>query len=129
MPDEPDAIAPRRMAGRVSELDGIRGLAILLVLIHHYFGLQVPELSDGSWIAVARRATRLSWSGVDLFFVLSGFLIAGILLDHRKASNVYHVFYFRRATRILPLYLLTLAAYYTCVALGLATDPRHGGAP
>ncbi len=125
MPDEPDAIAPRRMAGRVSELDGIRGLAILLVLIHHYFGLQVPELSDGSWIAVARRATRLSWSGVDLFFVLSGFLIAGILLDHRKASNVYHVFYFRRATRILPLYLLTLAAYYTCVALGLATDPRH----
>jgi peptidoglycan/LPS O-acetylase OafA/YrhL len=54
---------------------------------------------------------RLSWSGVDLFFVLSGFLIGGILIDNQQAKNYFQVFYLRRALRILPLYLLWLSLF------------------
>jgi peptidoglycan/LPS O-acetylase OafA/YrhL len=88
-----------RLAGRIPELDGIRGLAILLVLILHYI---VEGL--GSSHSFAAQALRLSWSGVDLFFVLSGFLIGGILLDAKQSDAYYRTFYLRRISRILPLY-------------------------
>jgi peptidoglycan/LPS O-acetylase OafA/YrhL len=71
-------------------LDGLRGLAILLVLFIHFFGF-VP-----------------GWLGVDLFFVLSGFLITGILIDSKKSSNYYSRFIIRRVLRIFPLYFLFL---------------------
>jgi peptidoglycan/LPS O-acetylase OafA/YrhL len=60
---------------------------------------------------VIRRLGLLNWSGVDLFFVLSGFLLGGLLLDNRAATNYFKVFYFRRACRILPIYYLLLAAF------------------
>ncbi|HYS52475.1 MAG TPA: acyltransferase [Thermoanaerobaculia bacterium] len=85
---------------RVPELDGIRGMAILLVLIWHYVVVQQTTLG------FFNRVFLLSWSGVDLFFVLSGFLIGGILMDHRLATNYFQVFYVRRICRILPLYFL-----------------------
>ncbi len=50
-----------------------------------------------------------SWVGVDLFFVLSGFLLVGILLDHRSAPNLFRIFYWRRACRIIPAYFAVLA--------------------
>lgn len=74
---------------RVPELDGLRGLAILAVLVHH------SSSTLGS----------LGWVGVDLFFVLSGFLIGGILIDSRRSVGYFSGFYRRRAFRILPLYL------------------------
>jgi peptidoglycan/LPS O-acetylase OafA/YrhL len=76
---------------RIPELDGLRGVAILMVLAYHY----------GGW--------EWGWTGVDLFFVLSGFLIGGILMDNKSATNYYSVFYTRRAYRILPLYAVTIA--------------------
>jgi peptidoglycan/LPS O-acetylase OafA/YrhL len=91
---------------RIPELDGLRGLAILLVLFYHYVESS-PLLPR--FISVAG---RLSWSGVDLFFVLSGFLIGGILLNARESPNYFKAFYVRRAYRILPVYAVTLAAFW-----------------
>ena len=66
------------------------------------------EVPPGSALAYLQAAARLSWTGVDLFFVLSGFLIGGILLDSRASTNYYSVFYKRRFFLIIPLYLVTL---------------------
>jgi peptidoglycan/LPS O-acetylase OafA/YrhL len=76
-PTEPEA---KQLYGRILELDGIRGIAIGLVLLHHFFMI---ESRPGSLLAYLLIPLRLAWSGVDLFFVLSGFLIGGILLDAR----------------------------------------------
>ena len=94
---------------RIKELDGIRGAAILFVLAYHYF-------SNGAGInnPIGRQFLKLfsiGWSGVDLFFVLSGFLIVGILLDAKSSSNYFSSFYIRRALRILPLYYLLLTLF------------------
>jgi peptidoglycan/LPS O-acetylase OafA/YrhL len=94
---------------RIPELDGLRGVAILLILSLHWivrpYGDVLRAAAPHLW-ALA----DLSWCGVDLFFVLSGFLVGGILLDQRRAPNVLRTFYVRRACRILPPYLLLLAA-------------------
>jgi len=84
--------------GRLPELDGLRAIAILLVLFSHHF-MAVP-------LAGIQRLAATGWIGVDLFFVLSGFLIGGILWDQRTAANYYQVFYLRRFFRIVPLYAL-----------------------
>ncbi|MFO1026034.1 MAG: acyltransferase [Acetobacteraceae bacterium] len=74
-------------------MDAVRGIAITLVVGVHYW----PELLPAGGI------------GVDLFFVLSGYLIGGILLDSRGAPGFFSTFYLRRAVRILPLYWILLA--------------------
>lgn len=85
---------------RSQALDSVRGIAILLVLIWHYLPRKgaIPD-----WLLTS---TSMFWSGVDLFFVLSGFLIAGILLQNANSRNYFSTFYIRRAARIIPLYLL-----------------------
>ncbi len=91
---------------RIPELDGLRGLAILLVLFYHYFASSnlLPDYLSA--------LGRLSWSGVDLFFVLSGFLLGGILLEAKTSPNYFKTFYVRRAYRILPAYFLTLIVFW-----------------
>jgi len=91
------------------ELDGLRGLAILLVLIWHYGNF--IEVDKGSLGYDALAMFRMSWTGVDLFFVLSGFLIGGILIDNRQSENYWTTFYVRRVCRIFPLYFAVLLAF------------------
>jgi peptidoglycan/LPS O-acetylase OafA/YrhL len=96
------------------ELDTIRGTAILMVLLYHgYFwsgGLKGLTGIQKAFVEI----TRPGWLGVNLFFVLSGFLITGILLDSKSAPHFFQQFYTRRALRILPAYygiLLVLLLY------------------
>jgi peptidoglycan/LPS O-acetylase OafA/YrhL len=110
---------------RIKELDGIRGLAVLMVLIYHYFNLlSFPLAVEGSLLARLHNFTHWFWSGVDLFFVLSGFLIGGIIIDNRESKNFLKVFYIRRALRILPAYSLLLISYF---ALRSQLDPARFG--
>jgi peptidoglycan/LPS O-acetylase OafA/YrhL len=95
---------------RRPELDGIRGAAILLVLIWHY--LVVPSMnSSNHWLRLIARLGLETWSGVDLFFVLSGFLIGGILIDAKGSGNFFSTFYIRRIFRILPIYIALCASF------------------
>ena len=96
----------------IPELDGLRGAAIALVIAFHLV-LILPGIPP----ALAR-FMLFGWSGVDLFFVLSGFLIGGILIDHRDAAAYYKPFYARRFFRIIPIYFVILSCYAACWVLG-----------
>jgi len=107
----------------IPELDGIRGVAISLVLVFHYFHEPAVVIPGGlAWHVLA--PFRIGWTGVDLFFVLSGFLIGGILLDARVASNYFRTFYTRRFYRIWPLYAVVVCLCYLQTVL-----LEHGFAP
>ena len=99
----------------VPGLDGVRGLAILLVLCFHLLWSNFVTGSRTLDIVVRLRSS--AWVGVDLFFALSGFLITGILLDTRDGPNFFRNFYARRALRIFPLY------YAVLVVLAIAFHP------
>ncbi len=103
-------MTPLPSPARVPELDSIRAVAILMVVFWHW--IHIPGLATGK----LHMLTRMTWSGVDLFFVLSGYLIGGILLQNRNSSSYYKPFFVRRLCRIIPLYFVVL-----CVALLLAS--------
>lgn len=88
------------------ELDGIRGLAILAVMLSHAGPLIIW---GGITAKLLVSVMTPGWSGVELFFALSGFLITGILLRTKTASNYFSSFYARRVLRIFPVYYLTLS--------------------
>src|ERR1700674_4975966 len=104
------AIPQSASANRIPELDGIRGIAILLVLISHFGAPRAP------WLPL-KHFMELGWYGVDVFFALSGFLITGILLDSREGPDYFKRFYLRRALRILPIYYAYLAIYLTAASI------------
>jgi peptidoglycan/LPS O-acetylase OafA/YrhL len=90
---------------RIRELDGLRAVAILLVVAWHYLGRPSgPE-------SLLWKATHFGTSGVDLFFVLSGYLISSILLANRGSSGFFSAFYGRRTFRILPVYYLMIVLF------------------
>ena len=106
--------------GRLPALDGIRGLAIIWVVLHNTTDLLSPTLHGASHVLAF--LVHPGWIGVQLFFALSGFLITGSLLDTQRATNYFRAFYARRALRILPL-------YYTVLILLLIVAPElHLGA-
>jgi peptidoglycan/LPS O-acetylase OafA/YrhL len=84
---------------RIRELDGLRAIAALAVVAHHYF---LPIKYSGA---------QYGWLGVDIFFVLSGFLITSILLELKSKPDYFQTFYARRAFRIFPPYFVVLAIY------------------
>ncbi len=93
-------------------LDGVRGLAILLVMARHLSLLSMGSARDAPVIdQVVRSVAAIGWVGVDLFFVLSGFLITGILLDAKGRRGAFAMFWKRRALRIFPLY------YAVCILM------------
>ncbi len=97
-----------RRAGYIPQFDGLRGLAILAVLLAHL--TYMPEVRFSAVFTYGRM-------GVDLFFVLSGFLITGILLDSRELAGYFKNFYARRALRIWPLYYAVLAVFFGLLPL------------
>ena len=92
----------------IPQLDGIRGLAILMVVMSHY--------SEGTvgrgWEGLIYTTAQSGWIGVDLFFCLSGYLITGILLDTRDSVGYLRSFFMRRVLRIFPLYYVAVAIYF-----------------
>jgi peptidoglycan/LPS O-acetylase OafA/YrhL len=101
---------------RIPELDGLRGLAILLVLLDHY--LSAPRFDGTSrfW-SLFLKSLAGGQVGVDLFFVLSGFLIGGILLESRESPNYFRTFYLRRVHRILPVYYSFILIYVAVLGI------------
>jgi peptidoglycan/LPS O-acetylase OafA/YrhL len=93
----------------IPALDGLRGVAILLVFMSHVSLALVPANRIDSQI---RTFGLMGWTGVDLFFVLSGFLITGILLDTQGRTHWWRSFFARRALRIMPLYYGALALLF-----------------
>ncbi len=93
----------------IRALDGTRGIAVIVVMLYHF--MHVPLVSDSKFDQVFGEMLRLGWVGVDLFFVLSGFLITRILLQAKQAqvfSGYLKTFYEKRILRIFPLYYLYL---------------------
>jgi peptidoglycan/LPS O-acetylase OafA/YrhL len=90
--------------GRLKELDGLRALAILLVVAWHYLGAH-----SGS--SAAAQIFIFGRSGVDLFFVLSGYLITSTLLEHKGSPGYFSAFYGRRSFRILPIYFVMVLIF------------------
>jgi peptidoglycan/LPS O-acetylase OafA/YrhL len=108
----------------IPALDGVRGIAILMVMSHHFAIVSnhtpLQRLVGG--------CLEFGWAGVDLFFVLSGFLITGILLDSKNGEQYFRNFYIRRCLRIFPLYyvfVLTTFVALPCVDGELAHLLSH----
>lgn len=102
---------------RVLELDGLRGLAALAVLVAHLFG----EPEHGF------RALSVGWLGVSVFFALSGYLIGGIILDDIDKPNFFRGFFARRAARILPIYIVVVTL--SLIAAGLTSGSNWADRP
>lgn len=112
--DNPAANAVERPSSRhIASLDGYRGIAFLLVFLRHY---TLTRHAHAPIFLAIMHVSAAGWAGVDLFFVLSGFLITGILLDTRSDPHYFRNFIMRRALRIFPL-------YYTVLFVMLALTP------
>ncbi len=109
----------RELLRHVPELDGVRGIAVLMVMILHFY----DPVEARSPFGPLTKLIENGGAGVDLFFVLSGFLITGILVSSKAAANYFRAFYARRALRIFPLYVVVTATFFF---VALPMFHRHG---
>ena len=100
----------KKSSGYIPELDGVRGLAIILVVIFHAFMLAVVPMKG-----LIPTLASYGFAGVDLFFVLSGCLITGILLEAKDRPDYFKKFYAKRALRIWPLYYLLIGVTFVAI--------------
>ena len=96
------------MENRIKELDGLRGVAVVLVMALHLFK-RAAYFTEHPVLETFTQFTTVGWVGVDIFFTLSGFLITSILLRSKTGEHYFRNFYVRRALRIFPLYYAAIA--------------------
>ncbi len=111
-PGSPKAVTPAapavsRVDARVPALDGLRGTATVMVVLSHFFG-EVPH---------GLALFKVGWIAVDVFFVLSGYLVGKLILERMHCSNFFTVFYIRRLCRTVPSYILITCLVYLMFAL------------
>ena len=97
---------------RIPSLDGYRGFALLMILVFHYVNNQIILTENPSFFIIQlSKITSFTGTALDLFFILSGFLIGSILLKNKRSSTYFRVFYLRRLLRIVPVFFLLLLTY------------------
>lgn len=103
----------------ISGLDGIRAIAVLAVILHHYSSPFTPVLVDrGSVWSIYSAIANLGWVGVDIFFVISGYLITKMLINKPvKSISDYKIFVIKRAWRLLPAYIFCLLVFTATAVL------------
>jgi peptidoglycan/LPS O-acetylase OafA/YrhL len=116
-----DRPSPTKSENHIEILDALRGIAILLVLGFHFCeGLEGLTRVENAFYGLF----RVGWMGVDLFFVLSGFLIIGILADTKETPRRMFKFYMRRTLRIFPLYYAALLLIFVILPLAVPLATR-----
>lgn len=97
---------------RIKQVDGLRGIAVIIVLLFHFLNNSYSNSNElNGFEMIISKITSFGWAGVNLFFVISGFLIGTILLRNKSKKNYFSTFYKRRFLRILPLYFVFLFSY------------------
>ncbi|MCC6251692.1 MAG: acyltransferase [Bacteroidia bacterium] len=94
---------------RITELDGLRGMAIFATVIYHYTN-NLINADASNYHLLLKSLTQFFYTCLDMFFILSGFLLGGILLRYKNSPNYFKAFYARRFFRIVPLYLFLLVS-------------------
>lgn len=103
---------------RIKELDGLRGFTILGVVAYHYVNVLINANASSLHLLV-KSLTNYFYTGVDMFFVLSGFLLGGILLKNKSSSNYFKTFFLRRIFRIVPIYIILLIIVFAICQFNL----------
>ena len=113
--------AATKSGGRILELDGLRGIAALMVVVFHYVNNQLVT-SSVPGAGMLSKLTEFGWVGVDLFFVLSGFLIGSILIRNKPSKQYFSTFFVRRVVRIVPNYFLAVGLFILITNLSFFKD-------
>lgn len=98
-------------------LDGVRAIAAIMVIVFHFFTFDIIHNYKNSWIGLASKLAEFGQTGVSLFFVLSGFVITRILINSKESETYFKSFYLRRMLRIFPLYYFYLLIYFFIIPL------------
>lgn len=102
------------MLTRIKELDGLRGVAVILVMAGHIFR-RANEFTHHPTLYFISSVASVGYVGVDIFFVLSGFLITSILINTRENQHYFKNFYMRRVLRIFPLYYAVMLIVFMLI--------------